>query len=285
MNYEGFLQRQAALDVSAYVEPFWVANSLKLRQLLTGNVVDPDFINSSNFYGFTGGPDVWQLELVSWLFDNVDSGVLARLMPDPSFGGLRRWATAFARTPVTAKLRTLVGETSPISIMHMATIFQAAEIVPFDIAKFRQVIHWGGGFGNQARIFATINPDLVQYIVDLPMTGVLQHAFLSESLEQPVQFLEGDNNPVKGVNLVSPAFLDRVPCGVDLLIATHSLNESTAFAQNKVVTELNWFDAAHLMVSWMEDCPDFSSEANANWMSFTAEIKASCQSVAGIWAR
>lgn len=183
-----------------------------------------------------------------WLSE--ERRVLARELPRSLYLDVVR--EDHAGRPVLAAWRDLTSHNSIHHLFHFVSYERATGV---DLATVGSVVEWGGGYGNQAKIFKRLNAAATYVIVDTPLLSTLQWCYLSTVLGPERVNLVGpdDSGVVPGlVNLVPLQRLDRVEIEAELFISTWGLSESTAAAQD-FVESAQWFGAKRLLIGFQEE--------------------------------
>ena len=144
--------------------------------------------------------------------------------------------------------------TSHNSVHHAYHYALYHELSGRDPASMSTVLEWGGGYGNQARIFRKLNPTATYTIVDTAPFLSLQWAYLSTVLPVEEINVVRPETPIIAdgrINLLPLALIDSVELVVDLFISTWALSESSRVAQD-VVLARSWFGAKALLLAFQE---------------------------------
>jgi len=141
----------------------------------------------------------------------------------------------YSRFDVSDFMNELGGEhaigTTMHHLYHLALFETNAKVSLNDIDS---VFEFGAGYGNMARIFSIINPDIHYEICDLPGPTAFQRWYLNETA------------PGMDVGWVDTSHYVGKP---DLFISTWALSEAPSFnAQNIMMRE--FFLAEHGLLAW-----------------------------------
>lgn len=156
--------------------------------------------------------------------------------------------------PPIASVRLM---TSHNSIHHHYHFTLFGQKTGLDLNRITRVIEWGGGYGNQAKIFTRINPEATYTIIDTPLFCALQKLYLSTVLGRDRVHListEAGQISERRINLLPLSRLEDLAERIqsDLFVSTWGLSESSTDAQDFVVDH-RWFDADHLLLSFQHE--------------------------------
>jgi putative sugar O-methyltransferase len=151
-------------------------------------------------------------------------------------------------------------KTSHNTVHHLYHLAKYEAEVGEALRAARTVIEWGGGYGNQAKVFLRLAAQPVTYvIVDLPLLSCLQHVYLSTVLgSDRVNLLDSPDGNVqpRKVNLLPVTLLERHSLYGDLFISTWALSESSGEAQDFVVSHA-WFACPRLLLAYQDAVDDY----------------------------
>jgi hypothetical protein len=127
-----------------------------------------------------------------------------------------------------------------------------------NLEDIHDVVEWGGGYGNLARIFQRLkSPSLTYTIVDLPIMSMIQWIYLSSILgEDKVRLIQTPEVSLKSgaINLLPVCHLEHYEPRGDLFVSTWALNESSEKAQEYVISRA-WFNSKHVLLGYAKDNP------------------------------
>lgn len=268
--------RQALDDLNArippgYVEPWWTENSHTWEDLiLDDGTVDPDFTLKTGAGGLVAWYAQLMMERLQAYFDSDECSAETehQLRHEFPYGGAERWVPKYGD-----EFSAFCVDISPLTVVHAGALVDLITKIGLRAADIRSVVMWGGSFGSQSRILRLLQPDVTEYVIDLPIASILQYDYLRHVFgDDRAQLIVNDDDPLieHGTNLVPLPNLHRIPRGHDVFIATHSLNESPVDAQRYIV-EHNWFDARYLDLAYGPN-PSFSMESHDHFDRLFREL-------------
>lgn len=144
--------------------------------------------------------------------------------------------------------------TSPNRAHHASHLASYTKRTGRSVWDANQIVEWGGGYGDMARIIRRMNPDITYVIIDLPELCALQHVYL-----QSVEGEDSVNTVTPGTPLV-PRKVNLVPVDAvlsgqvhisgDTFVSTWALSESPRGAQEFVAASA-FFDATNILMAYM----------------------------------
>ena len=144
--------------------------------------------------------------------------------------------------------------TSHNSIHHLYHLIRLSKQVDLDLSRVNDVIEWGGGYGNTAKIFRRLNNDITYTIIDTPLFSCIQWLYLATILgEENINFISEPKQCIQynKINILPLCFLKNHNLNSDLFIATWSLSESSKYSQDFVVSH-NFFDSKHMLMAYQD---------------------------------
>ena len=166
----------------------------------------------------------------------------------------------FVGLPIIRRYDFLTSHTSIHHIYHLLR-FQRASSCRWEDCQ--NIVEWGGGYGDMAKIWRRLRPQGTYTIVDTPLASSLQYIYLASVLGQErVNWIaEPEIALAEGcVNLMPVCFVEGYDLSCDLFVATWSLSESTVFAQDFVASR-DFFRAKHLLLGFQENNKGFQDAA------------------------
>lgn len=126
-----------------------------------------------------------------------------------------------------------------------------------NISDFTNVVEWGGGYGNMAKLYKRINPSGTYTIIDTPLFSTIQWLYLSSIMPEKVHILKTKKDKIISgkINILPLKFLVDTPVRSDLFISTWGLSESSKFAQDYVVKN-DWFGATSFLIGFQDSTND-----------------------------
>lgn len=144
--------------------------------------------------------------------------------------------------------------TSHNSIHHLYHLIRFSKQVDLDLSRVNDIIEWGGGYGNTAKIFIRLNNDITYTIIDTPLFSCIQWLYLATILgEENINFISEPKQCIQSnkINILPLCFLKNHNLNSDLFIATWSLSESSVYSQDFVVLH-NFFDSKHMLMAYQD---------------------------------
>lgn len=154
--------------------------------------------------------------------------------------------------------------TSHNSVHHLYHLARFWDATGQDPAAISTVTEWGGGYGNMAKLFSRLRPDVTYTIVDTPLFTSLQWIYLSTALgADRVQLVTRPGQQViRGrINLVPVHLVESTELRSEMFISTWALSESSTYSQNLVIAR-DWFGARHLLFAFAK--VSFNNVPNPN---------------------
>lgn len=156
--------------------------------------------------------------------------------------------------------------TSHNSIHHLYHLILFCEKCKFRFDRRIEILEFGGGYGNMAKIIRRMSPLSTYSIIDIPQFTTLQYVYLSSIFsENSVNLVDKSQNIEKGkfnlltykrslVNLYNKR-------KIDIFIATWSLSESPKSIQN-YFKRMNYFNAKYLLFAFQKSNQMFKFAEN-----------------------
>lgn len=231
-------------DESAWTLPFWRDINQKLREAWDPHP-PPDFLNHPLVRGTmvvnAGGP--WLEAQKEYLADKLPNQVLEHILPEPKFGDLEIMWPEYGATHSTVH-----------ALYHLMQFQQATK------GSSNNVIEWGGGYGNLARLWTTINPNATYTIIDTALFCAVQKLYLGVTHDFPLKLITKPDMEIElgAINIVPVALAGHMEFDApDVFVATWSLSESNRQSQDFVAGERDWFRANRLLLAYQPKCPEF----------------------------
>ena len=137
------------------------------------------------------------------------------------------------------------------TLLHLYYASHILEQLP----QAKQIIEFGGGYGNLARIFKKIDPSATIIIIDLPEFIALQYLFLSATLDDTHVYIHKTTpkNYIQGaIHLIPIHLIDTLNLTPDLFVSTFALSETPTIIQNKII-EKQFFGAPSVYMTGQID--------------------------------
>ena len=167
--------------------------------------------------------------------------------------------------------------TSHTSIHHLYHLIRFEQVNKVSLNQTTNVIEFGGGYGNIAKIYRRINPSCTYVIIDLPVVCCIQYVYLSTLLgRDSVYFVSdtGDRTRIGKINLVPIRFmeyLEDIPNG--LFVSTWGLSEATAEAQS-FIQKKKFFNTKSILLAFQANNDTFQLAENV--VSLVSSLKDKC---------
>lgn len=147
--------------------------------------------------------------------------------------------------------------TSANTIHHLYSFAVYQKTTGKNISNFKDVVEWGGGYGNMAKLYKRINPDSTYTIIDTPLFSTIQWLYLKSIMPQQVNLIRSKKDRIESgkINLLPLKYLTSSKINSDLFISTWGLSESSKFAQDYVVKN-GWFGASNLLIGFQDSTKD-----------------------------
>lgn len=156
--------------------------------------------------------------------------------------------------------------TSHNSIHHLYHLTLFCEKSKFNFDSKIEILEFGGGYGNMAKIIKRMNPLSTYSIIDIPQFTTLQYVYLSSVFnEDSVNLVDKSQSIENGkFNLLTykrglvNLFKKRK---IDIFIATWSLSETSISIQN-YFKRMNYFNAKYLLFAYQKNNQMFKFAEN-----------------------
>jgi hypothetical protein len=228
-------------DISSFVSPLWRGVNAEMEKLFTPapsfNFLTNPVLKHQMFVEAGGR---WLEEQLSFLEKNIPRNRLKFLLMEDLAGDPRLMNATYL--------------TSHTSIHHLYHLIRFADKTGCDFEKIENVVEWGGGYGNMAKIFRRLRPTSTYCIIDTPIFSTLQWLYLSTVLGvENVNLLRRSDDVIQSgkVNVVPLCFVDQLQLRADLFLSTWALSESSSVAQDYVISR-RWFEADHLLLAYQD---------------------------------
>ncbi len=157
--------------------------------------------------------------------------------------------------------------TSPNSIHHLNHLVLFEEKTGCILSNITNIVEWGGGYGNMAKIFLKINPNVTYSIIDLPIFIFIQAIYLSSIFgREKINVITEINKKIKNncINLITlnEELLKSIDFyQPDIFISTWALSESNDFSQN-FIEKLDYFKSKYLLLAHQATSPTMPFASN-----------------------
>lgn len=233
-------QKLINFDFHLFLTPFWKEKVEELEKIIIP-LIPFSFLRikmiAYTMFVSTGGD--WLKKELNYLKEKIPERELKRILIEDYIGKPRL---------INAKYFT-----SHNSIHHLYHIIRFLKKTNCNIQNIHNIIEWGGGYGNLAKIFWRFCRKKKTYIIiDLPLMSCIQWLYLATIFgEQNVNLIQNSNSLIKKekINLLPVSFLDKYELKADLFISTWALTESSKFSQDYVLDH-KWFDSQHKLISY-----------------------------------
>jgi hypothetical protein len=237
-------------DVSLFTTPMWDG--------FRSNLEDA-FLPSPPF-SFLRNPTILKTMFVTaggrWMREEL--AYLEAHMPETKLRDLL--VEDFAGDPYLFSAKYMTSHNTIHTLYHLAKFSATTRGSLEDI---HNVVEWGGGYGNLARIFQRLkSPSFTYTIVDLPIMSTIQWIYLSSILgEDKVRVIQTPEDTLKNgvINLLPVCHLKHFQLKGDLFVSTWALSESSENAQIYVISRA-WFNSKHVLLGFSENSATSSGE-------------------------
>lgn len=269
--YENYNKYRQLYQAYLATDPDYEAFTIPLWKSLA-NDIEKNFLHSFE-YGFLDHPVIrrtmfmdrggkLQENQLEWLSSKIEEKRLRYLLEESHVGH-----------PTITDFKHF---TSQNSIHHLNHLVSFSEKTGQKLEDIKQVVEWGGGYGNMARIFSKIRTDVTYIMIDLPVFSFIEAVYLSTILgEENINVITKPDQTIKEgkINIIPSGhkLLDSLNIThTDLFISTWALSESNGYAQEYVASK-SYFDAKHLLIGHQEKSEDIHYPENI--MNHLAEFK------------
>lgn len=118
------------------------------------------------------------------------------------------------------------------------------------------IVEWGGGYGNMARLVRRLNPECTYAIIDLPELSALQYVYLYTLLGDEVHLVTPGQTQVKqgkvSIVPVGCVLSGEINISADAFLSTWAITESPQEAQEFVCKNL-FFGAESILLAYHDD--------------------------------
>ena len=227
-------------DISRFTTPLWEKYNKLLERMFLPR---PPFaflriptIKNTMFVSIGGN---WMREEIDFLEKKVSGEKLKSLLLEDYCGD-----------PILSSSKYMASHNS---IHHLYHLIRFSEKV--DLKTINNIVEWGGGYGNTAKIFKRLNDNNITYtIIDTPLFGCMQWIYLATIFgDEQINFITEPGQDIKSnkINLLPICFLENYDLKGKLFIAEWSLSESSKYSQD-YVESCNFFESKHLLLAYQE---------------------------------
>lgn len=159
--------------------------------------------------------------------------------------------------------------TSGNSIHHLYHAIKFFTETKTKASDFDVILEVGGGYGNMAKIFKSLNEKSTYIIIDIPIFSYIQAVYLKTIFgEKAVHMIQGDKIDIhmgcinlipldkRNIYAVAKA-IDRV----DLFISTWALSESNEAMQD-LIRQLEYFKSQYLLLAYQKSYESYPFAEN-----------------------
>lgn len=228
-------------NIKKFILPIWEENNQRIRNIFLNNdfsFLRNPFIRETMF--ITSEGDLMRSQL-TFLKNKLKEEKLKHLLEEEYVGN-----------PIISNIKY---KTSHNTIHNLFHIVLYSELIKTNISDIKNIIEWGGGYGNLARIFRKVNPNQTYIIIDLPLFSCIQWIYLSSVFgKEAINLIKKDKSMIKEgkINLLPVCFLEKFKLNADLFISTWALSESSKYSQDYVIKN-NWFNAKHHLLAFQNN--------------------------------
>ncbi len=149
--------------------------------------------------------------------------------------------------------------TSQTRIHHLYHLLKFQEKTDRKLDTLIDVIEWGGGYGDMARLLRNLNSTITCTIIDLPLFSCIQWIYLGSILsKEQINLIRCKEDKIERnkINLLPLCFLESCNPKSEMFIATWSLSESSDYAIDYVKLS-DFFNAKHFLIAYQENNKSF----------------------------
>lgn len=226
-------------DESLFVTQAWIDYNKKMEQLIVPKPI----------FSFLRHPEILA---TMFLVDdgNFIKGELDYCEKFMNLNELRQLLEEdYVGTPIIRNYKYL---TSHTRIHHLYHLIKFQEQTDISVNTFKQVIEWGGGYGDMARLMLRINPEVTYTIIDTSLFCCVQWLYLASIIgAEKVNLIDSYDGKIEKnkINIVPLAYINNIKIKADFFIATWSLSESSSYSIDYVRSH-NFFEANNFLVAY-----------------------------------
>jgi hypothetical protein len=226
-------------DVSIYVTELWKDYNVSAKRALLP-MPPYDFLRNPTIMGtmFVTRGGNWLKKELKYLEKTLPESKLRQLLQED-----------YAGKPLLLNAKYL---TSHNTIHHLYHLIRFSSTTNCELDELSNVVEWGGGYGNMAKIFRRLNKSATYTIIDTPLFSCLQWLYLAtvNGTESVNILMNNSNEVVSGkINCMPLCFLPKIALSGELFISTWGLSESSRYSQDYVAMR-KWFGAKHLLLAY-----------------------------------
>jgi hypothetical protein len=226
-------------DISLYLTESWKDFNASAKKALQPKPPF-DFLNDPTIkrtmFVTTGGN--WLKEELAYLEKTLPESRLRQLLQED-----------YAGKPLLLNAKYL---TSHNSIHHLYHLIRFSNTMNCELGELSNVVEWGGGYGNMAKIFRRLNRLATYTVIDTSLFSCLQWLYLATVIgsENVNMLMSNSDEVVPGkINCMPVCFLPNIALSAELFISTWGLSESSRYSQDYVAMR-KWFGAKHLLLAY-----------------------------------
>jgi len=219
-------------DKAEFMTPFWNDTLDKIKKDFTPepplNFLKNGVINHTMFMNMCDRV----IKEYNYLKVNLDKSLLEKLLTETMIGD-----------PNTCEFDGIITSGNTVHLLHH--IIKYINDINKPIPK--NILEWGGGYGNMCRLFHSLVEGLTYTIIDVKFFTCVQQMYLTQLFGKE-KVNVGSVKQGK-INLMPIGLIDELNIDTDMFVATWSISESTDAAQQyligKEVYRANQFLMAH----------------------------------------
>ena len=222
----------------AFLLPLWSDYAKRMEEYFF-NDFNIDFLNHPVIKTTMFIKPKWENVQLKYLEKKHDEKELKRLLCESKFGH-----------PIITNCKY---KTSPNSIHTLNHLSLFEDRTGCILKNKSNIIEWGGGYGNMAKIFLRINPHATYTIIDLPIFTFIQAIYLACIFgKEKINILTERNKEIKNNSINLLPLNEKLINSVnfkrpDIFISTWALSESNDFSQN-MVERLKYFNSDYILI-------------------------------------
>lgn len=253
---ELYLVNKDRYDFSDFVVPQWHKNMLGMEKYFLNNFsfsfLNYKIIKETMFmYTFNKWKNI-QKELIS---KSLTKNKVKKILREYNIG-----------RPLLNDLEYI---TSGNNIHHLYHIVKFFKETNTNSSNINTIVEVGGGYGNLAKIYKSLNKNSTYIIIDIPIFSYIQTVYLKTIFgRESIHVVHNDEIYIKNglINIIPldkkilPT-LNKIISGVDLLISTWALSESNEAMQN-YIKDVDYFKAKYLLIAYQKSNTSFKYSEN-----------------------
>ena len=250
-----YLDKYTDFSYDKYVIGQWLKN-IKMMEDCFLNKFNFNFLRLPVIRNtmFATSTDSWVKNQMNYLENKVKNDELKNLLIENNLGG-----------PILTDFKY---KTSTNSIHLLYHFIKFSEEMGAKLNNISNVIEFGGGYGDAAKIFKRMNKQATYTIIDLPIFSFLQLVYLKSIFgENEVVLVNKINDVQVGKINIIPFNIEKLKQlkehikNIDLFVSTWALSETPDTMQD-LIKSLNYFDAKYILMGYQKSNESFAYSEN-----------------------